>query len=168
MVIEKDREGLSKLKYLALDYSQQDFFVDNNGLIPKNLHYYRKSEEKLARLQRQLSHMVYNSNNYKKKQTEIARLHTKITNQRKDALHKLSTAIVNDYDVVIIEDIDLRGMGSALSLGKNLHDNGFGMFRTILSYKLEKKGSCLVKTDRWFPSSQLCHTCGYKYSDLSM
>ena len=168
MVIGKDKEGLSKLKYLALDYSQQDFFVDNNGLIPKNLHYYRKSEEKLARLQRQLSHMVYDSNNYKKKQAEIARLHTRIANQRKDALHKLSTAIVNEYDVVIVEDIDLRGMGSALSLGKNLHDNGFGMFRTFLAYKLEKKGSCLVKTDRWLPSSQLCHTCGYKYSDLSM
>lgn len=63
--------------------------------------------------------------------------------------------------MIAVEDIDLRAMGGALKLGKNLHDNGFGMFRTMLAYKLEQKGSCLVKVDRWFASTKTCSHCGH-------
>ena len=59
-------------------------------------------------------------------------------------------------------------MSEALTLGKNLHDNGFGMFRTQLSHKLERKGSVLIKIDRWYPSSKLCHVCGYKNTNLKL
>ena len=71
-----------------------------------------------------------------------------------------STLLVSEYDVVVVEDVDLRGMGGALTLGKNLHDNGFGLFRQMLSYKLRRKGSCLAKTDRWYQSSKTCCQCG--------
>ena len=70
------------------------------------------------------------------------------------------------YDVIVVEDIDLRAMGQALKLGKNLHDNGFGMFREMLAYKLERKGSFLIKTDRFYASSQICHCCGEKNSKI--
>ena len=72
------------------------------------------------------------------------------------------------YDVIVVEDLDLRGMGGALSLGKNLHDNGFGMFRNMLAYKLRRKGSCLVKVDRWFPSSKTCSCCGHVLDNLEL
>ena len=72
------------------------------------------------------------------------------------------------YDVIVVEDLDLRGMGGALSLGKNLHDNGFGMFRNMLAYKLRRKGSCLVKVDRWFPSSKTCSCCGHVLESLEL
>ena len=69
---------------------------------------------------------------------------------------------MRQYDVIVVEDIGLRAMGGALKLGKNLHDNGFGMFRDMLSYKLEKKGSVLVKVDRMYASTQTCSSCGHR------
>ena len=75
---------------------------------------------------------------------------------------------MSEYDVIVVEDLDLRGMGGALSLGKNLHDNGFGMFRQMLAYKLRRKGSCLVKVDRWFPSSKTCSCCGHILDSLGL
>lgn len=147
--------------FLGLDYSQQDFYVDNEGRKANYPKYYRKSEERLALLQRRLAHKEKDSRNYQKLLKQIRKLHTKIKNQRKDFLQKESTRLVKMYDVIVVEDLDLRGMGGALSLGKNLHDNGFGMFRQMLAYKLRRKGSCLVKVDRWFPSSKTCSSCGH-------
>jgi putative transposase len=160
-VLNDDKEVLDSLSYLGLDYSQDDFYVDNEGRKANYPHYYRKSEEKLAKLQHELSKMEKDSNNYKKQQNKIARLHKKIRNQRKDFVTKKAVSLAREYDVVIVEDINLRAMGECLKLGKNLHDNGFGMFRNVLSRKLEEKGSVLVKIDKWYPSTQTCHCCGY-------
>ncbi len=151
---------ISGLKILGLDYSQEHFYVDNNGETGDYPHFYRKSEAKLAKLQKELSRMKKGSSNYGKKLAQIKKLHAKIRNQRRDFLNKLSTKLVQKYDVIAVEDIDLRAMGQTLKLGKNLHDNGFGMFREMLSYKLEAKGSVLVKVDRMFPSTKRCNACG--------
>ena len=156
------------ITFLGLDYSQQDFYVDNEGRKANYPKYYRKSEERLALLQRRLSHKEKDSQNYRKLLKQIRKLHTKIKNQRKDFLQKESTRLVRAYDVIVVEDLDLRGMGGALSLGKNLHDNGFGMFRQMLAYKLRRKGSCLVKVDRWFPSSKTCSCCGHVLDSLGL
>lgn len=149
------------LTFLGLDYSQNDFYVDSDGKKANYPHYYRKSEEKLGKLQACLAKKQKGSSNHKKLQAKIQKLHTKIRNQRKDFLQQESTRLVRKYDVIAVEDIDLRAMGGALKLGKNLHDNGFGMFRTMLAYKLEQKGSCLVKVDRWFASTKTCSHCGH-------
>ena len=167
-VLNDDKEVLDSLSYLGLDYSQDDFYVDNEGRKANYPHYYRQSEEKLAKLQHELSKMEKDSNNYKKQQDKIARLHKKIRNQRKDFVTKKAVSLAREYDVVIVEDINLRAMGECLKLGKNLHDNGFGMFRNVLSRKLEEKGSVLVKIDKWYPSTQTCHCCGYVNKELTM
>ena len=156
------------ITFLGLDYSQQDFYVDNEGRKANYPKYYRKSEEKLALLQRRLSHKEKDGRNYQKLLGKIRKLHAKIRNQRKDFLQKESTRLVSGYDVIVVEDLDLRGLGGALSLGKNLHDNGFGMFREMLAYKLRRKGSCLVKVDRWFPSSKTCSCCGHVLDSLEL
>ena len=96
------------------------------------------------------------------------RLHAKIKHQRHDYLQKLSTELVSRYDVIVVEDINLRAIGGCLSLGKNLHDNGFGLFREMLAYKLWKKGSCLVRIDRMYPSSKTCSVCGVVKPDLKL
>lgn len=149
------------LTFLGLDYSQNDFYVDSDGKKANYPHYYRKSEEKLGKLQTRLAKKQKGSSNYKKLQAKIQKLHAKIKNQRNDFLQQESTKLVRKYDVIVVEDIDLRAIGGALKLGKNLHDNGFGMFRTMLAYKLEQKGSCLVKVDRWFASTKTCSHCGH-------
>ena len=158
-------EGLA---FLGLDYSQSDFYVDNEGRKANYPKYYRQSEERLARLQKSLARKEKDSLAYKKVLGQIQKLNTKIRNQRKDFLQKESTLLVSEYDAIVVEDIDLRGMGGALTLGKNLHDNGFGMFRQMLSYKLRRKGSCLVKIDRWYPSSKTCCRCGNVLETLDL
>ena len=158
--LNNDASVIDKLSFIGLDYSQPDFYVDSEGRKANAPHTYKKSEEKMARLQRELSRMQKGSNNYKKKQAEIRKVHTKIKNQRKDFVRKEAAYLASTYDVVVVEDINLRAMGGALSLGKNLHDNGFGMFRDILARLLEQKGSVLVKVDRFFPSTKTCSVCG--------
>ena len=156
-----DTSKLDRLTFLGLDYSQPDFYVDSAGRKANYPHWYRKSEGKVAKIQRKLSRMQKGSKNYENTLMRIRKLHTKIRNQRRDFLQKRSTELIRQYDVIVVEDINLRAMGGALTLGKNLHDNGFGMFRNMLSYKLERKGSVLVKVAWNYPSTKTCHTCGF-------
>ena len=127
-----------------------------------DIRWYRNLEDRIAREQRKLSHMIGGSNNYYDQLRKIGRLSEKVSNRRKDYLHKLSRSMADEFDAVVVEDIDLRAMSQALHFGKAVHDNGFGMFRTMLAYKLCRQGKVLVKVDRFYPSSQLCFVCGYK------
>ena len=155
-------------KILGLDYSQHDFYVDSNGKKANYPHYYRKSEEKLKKLQRELSRKQLKSNNWYRQRQRITTLQRHIANQRLDWLHQESRKIANEYDAVIVEDIDLQNMAQCLKLGKNVHDNGFGMFRIFLKYKLEEQGKQFIKIDKWFPSSKMCHCCGTIKEDLQL
>ena len=155
-------------RFLGLDYSQKDFYVDSEGRKANYPNYYRRSEQKLARLQKSICRKEKNGKNYQKTMKKMQKLHAKIKHQRHDYLQKLSTELVSRYDVIVVEDINLRAMGGYLSLGKNLHDNGFGFFREMLTYKLWKKGSCLVRIDRMYPSSKTCSVCGAVKPDLKL
>lgn len=151
---------------IGLDYSSPDFCVDSNGIHANYPRYYRQSEERLAREQRKLSRMEYGSANYMKQRLKVAKLHEKISNQRINFCHTLSTAIAKQYDAVFVEDINLRGMAGSLKLGKSTNDNGFGMFRNMLEYKLLEQGKIFAKVDRFFASSQICSVCGTKNPDV--
>ena len=155
-------------RFLGLDYSQKDFYVDSEGRKANYPNYYRRSEQKLARLQKSICRKEKDGKNYQKNMRKIQKLHAKIKHQRHDYLQKLSTELVSRYDVIVVEDINLRAMGGCLSLGKNLHDNSFGLFREMLVYKLWKKGSCLVRIDRMYPSSKTCSVCGAVKPDLKL
>ena len=161
-------EAADGLSFIGLDYSQEHFYVDSSGRRAEPPHSYRKSGEKLALLQKKLSRMGKGSSNYGKMKARIGKLHTKVKDQRRDFIMKEADRLSREYDVVCVEDIDLRAMGQALSLGRNLHDNGFGMFRTQLAHKLERKGSVLVKVDRSFASTKTCSCCGVKGLDIKL
>lgn len=160
---------LDKNKSLGLDYSSHDFYVDNQGRSPENLHhYYRDLQNKLAFHQRKLSHMVEGSNNYQKQKIIIARIHEKIANQRKDFIEKESTKLSQLYDIVCLEDINLQNISQSLKLGKSTLDNGFGMFRERLNRKMILEGKKVIKIDKWFPSSKMCRFCGCVNKDLKL
>lgn len=150
---------------VGLDFSMHDLFISSDGQIADYPRFYRKSLDKLAKEQRKLSHCKLRSKNYYKQKKKVAKIHEKITNQRKDFLHKLSREITNLYDVVCIEDLNMQGMSKSLHFGKSVHDNSWGSFTSMLKYKLEFEGKHLVKIDKWFASSQICHICGYKNTD---
>lgn len=160
---------LDKNKSLGLDYSSHDFYVDNQGRSPENLHhYYRDLQSKLAFHQRKLSHMIKGSNNYSKQKIVIARIHEMILNQRKDFIEKESVKLASLYDIICLEDIDLSNIAQSLQLGKSTLDNAFGMFRTRLEQKMMLQGKLVVKINKWFPSSKLCRFCGCINKDLKL
>lgn len=160
---------LDKERSIGIDYSSSDFYVDNQNKRPENYkHLYRLSESKLAKEQRKLSRMKLHSSNYNKQKIKVAKIHEKIANQRKNFIETLSTKISRNYDVVCVEDIDMKNISKSLNLGKSTMDNGFGIFRTRLQQKLEFLGKKMVKIDKWFPSSKMCRFCGVINSDLKL
>lgn len=153
---------------IGLDYSSPLFYVDHENRSPDKPRWFRESEAKLAHEQRMLSHMKYGSKNYIRQLRKIEVLQERIANQRKDFAHKESRRIANAYGAVCVEDLDLQAMAQSLNLGKSTNDNGFGMFREFLKYKLEEQGKHLIKVDKWYPSSKTCHYCGGYYKDLQL
>ena len=153
---------------IGLDYSSPLFYVDHENRSPDKPRWLRESEAKLAHEQRLLSHMKYGSKNYIRQLHKIEVLQEHIANQRKDFAHKESRRIANAYGSVCVEDLDLQAMAQSLNLGKSTNDNGFGMFREFLKYKLEEQGKHLIKVDKWYPSSKTCHYCGGYYKDLQL
>jgi putative transposase len=153
---------------IGLDFSMTELYVDSNGNEAQYNRYYRRSLDKLKKMSRTLSNMRKFSKNWYKQKHKIAVLHEKIANQRKDFLHKQSRQIANAYDLVGVEDLNMKAMSQALNFGKSVADNSFGTFRTLLKYKLEEQGKYFVVIDKWFPSSKLCHKCGFKNDDLTL
>ena len=158
---------------IGLDYASDGLYVDSNGNVGMNHKYYRESQDKLAKAQRKLSRMQGSrkgekkSNNYWKQLRKINKIHRHIVNQRLDNLHKISTEIANQYDVVCVESLDMRSMSNkGFGNGKATLDNGYGMFLNMLEYKLADRGKYLVKVDKWFPSSQTCHHCGALHPEM--
>lgn len=151
---------------IGLDYASDGLYVDNNGNVGTNHKYYRESYDKLAKAQRKLSRMQGSkkqeakSNNYLKQLRKVNKIHRHIANQRLDHLHKISTEIANQYDVVCVESLNMKSMSNkGFGNGKATLDNGYGMFLSMLEYKLSDRNKYLIKVDKWFPSSQICHCC---------
>ena len=162
-----------KTNAIGLDYASDGLYVDNNGNVGTNHKYYRESHDKLAKEQRRLSRMQGSkkgeekSNNYIKQLRKVNKIHRHIANQRLDNLHKISTEIANQYDVVCVESLNMRSMANhGFGNGKATLDNGYGMFLSMLEYKLSDRNKYLVKVDKWFPSSQICHCCGMLHPEM--
>lgn len=165
-------------KAIGLDYKSDGLYCDSNGNIASRHKFYRKTQTKLAKAQRKLSRKMGNkkgetrSNNFLKQQKHVNKIHRHIANQRNDFLHKRSTEIANRYDVVAVEDLNMRSLSNkGFGNGKATMDNGYGTFLNMLEYKMNRKGKYFVKVDRFYASSQTCHVCGCvdpKVKDLSI
>ena len=155
-------------KFIGIDFAMRGMCVFSTGKRAEYPMFYRNTEKKLAREQRKLSRCQKGSQNYKKQKKRVALCHEKIRNQRKDFQHKLSASLAESFDAVCVEDLNLKGMAGGLHLGKGVHDNGYGLFLSMLEYKLEERGKYLIKVDRYFASSKICSVCGKKKEELSL
>ena len=159
---------VSKEKVIGLDYSMKDLYVSSNGETANHQHCYRKSEKKLAKLGKEVSRKVQGSKNRDKARVKLAREYEHTANLRTDCLHKMSFRLANEYDAIIIEDLNMQGMSQALRFGKSVMDNAWGKFTHMLDYKLEERGKQLIRIDKWHPSSKLCSACGIRKENLSL
>lgn len=154
---------------VGLDFSMNGLFVDSEtGKKANYPRFYRQALEKLAKEQRILSRRKKGSARWHKQRLKVAKLHERIANQRKDFLHKVSHKLAKVYDCVVIEDLNMKGMSQALHFDKSVADNAWGMFTTLLQYKLENQGKRFIKIDKWFPSSKTCSCCGEVKESLSL
>ena len=156
-------------KSIGFDYKSDGLYMDSDGHCADMPKYFRQSQKKLAKAQKALSRKQGSkkgepkSANWKKAQHRVNQIYRHTANQRQDYLHKLSTEIANQYDVVCIEDLNMKAMSNkGFGNGKATMDNGWGIFTRLLEYKLQERGKSLVRIDRWYPSSQNCHICGHR------
>ena len=154
---------------LGIDYSSSSLYIDSEGNKANYPKYYRNNQRRLRLLQQKFSRQQKGGKNREKTLQRIRVLHERISSQRKDFLHKLSTSITKKFGIICVEDINMQNMSKGLHLGKSTYDNGFGMFRTMLSYKQERiLYHELILANKWFPSSKRCSYCGHVKSELTL
>lgn len=153
---------------IGLDYSSPHFYVDSEGNKADMPHFYRKAQEYLAREQRRLSRMVKGSSNYHKQKIKVALAHEKIRNCRTDWQQKDSTRLANEYDLVAVESNNYEDMAHGPYLAKATYDNGFGLFRKMLAYKMAERGKKFITITKWYPSTKTCRFCGHIKPDVKL
>ena len=144
---------------IGIDVGLNKYAVLSNGLEYENPRFLRKKEKQLKKAQQELSKKKRGSANFVKQVQRVRRLHGKVTNQRRDFLHKLSHNLSKDYSVIVVENLNIRNMVRNRKLSKSISDAGWGMFRNMMTYKCENNGGLLIKVEPKY-TSQDCSCCG--------
>ena len=169
ILIDYDIKQKDKLDtVIGLDLGIKDFIVDSNENRYENKHFYKNKENKLKKLQKQLSKKQKESNNRNKLRIKLSKVHEKIKNQRQNYLHQITSKLVNENQIICIEDLNVKGMMSNHKLAKSIQELSLYEFRRQLEYKCRWHGRQLIIIDRFYPSSKTCHNCGYIYKDLKL
>jgi len=166
LVEEGIEELLKNNSAVGFDLGLEDFLITSDGVIVENPRTLNKYERKLVKLQRQLAKKQKGSNRYKKQALKIAKLHEKIRNTRTDFLHKLSSQIIKENQLIISEDLNVKGMVQNKHLAKSISDVSWSDFCRILEYKANWYGRVYHKINRFYASSQICSNCGYKNEEV--
>lgn len=155
-------------KQVGIDLGLKDFVITSEGTKFKNNRYTKKYAKQLKKAQQHLSRKQKGSNGFEKQKLKVAKIHEKIASCRLDTLHKVSHKLVNEFDVIVCEDLNVKGMVKNHKLSKHIADASWGNFVTLLQYKCDWYGKELVKVNRFYPSSKTCGDCGWINQDLKL
>lgn len=152
----------------GIDLGLKDLAITSDGIKFKNNRYTKKYERDLAKAQKHLSRKQKGSNSFERQRRKVAKIHEKISNTRQDVLHKVSHQLVSDYDLIALEDLNVKGMMSNRKLSKHIADTSWGTFVRFLEYKADWNDKQVVKINRFYPSSKTCNVCGWINQDLNL
>lgn len=169
LVVETQPAPLPKTgESVGIDFGVARLATLSNGERVSNPKHGAKWQRRLAFYQKRLARAKKGSKRREKVKRHVARIHEKIANSRSDTLHKLSTDLVTRFDVICVEDLNLRGMVKNHNLARSLHDASIGTAIRMIEEKAARYGKTVVKIDRWFPSSKTCSDCGYIVEKLPL
>ena len=155
-------------KQVGIDLGVKDFVITSDGVAFENKHFFKSSERKIVRLQRQLSRKVKGSNNRDKQRIRLARTLERLTDKKENYIHSVVNEILKSYDVMFMEDLNVQGMMKNHRIAKAIQEIGFYRFKSILQNKALVYDKQVVLIDRFYPSSKTCSCCGYKKKDLKL
>ena len=155
-------------KQVGIDLGIKDFVITSDNKKFKNNRYTKKYAKKLKKAQQHLSRKQKGSNGFEKQKLKVAKINEKIASCRLDTLHKVSIELVRNYDLISVEDLNVKGMIKNHKLSKHIADASWGNFVTLLQYKCDWYGKQLIKVNRFFPSSKCCSECGWINQELNL
>lgn len=153
---------------VGIDLGVKDFVITSDGEIFENKHFFKKQENKIKKLQRQLSRKVKGSNNREKARIKLAKVYERLVNQRENYIHSVVNELLKYYDTIYMEDLNVSGMLKNHKLAKAIQEVGFHKFKEILQNKALMNDKQVVFINRFYPSSKTCSCCGYKNKDLKL
>ena len=172
ILIELPNEEVVKFKLtnenVGIDLGVKDFVITSDGEVFENKHFYKLQENKINKLQRQLSKKQKGSNNRNKARIKLTKAFEKLTNQKENYIHSVVNKLLKYYDIIFMEDLNVKGMLKNHKLAKAIQEVGFYRFKLILTDKAFNNGKQVIFIDRFYPSSKICSVCGYKKSDLKL
>jgi putative transposase len=154
-------------KICGIDWGTKDFAVTSDGVEFENHRHLKTYERQLKRAQH-LARKEKGSNSRNKQRLKVARIYEKVRNTRTDLLHRVSAQITNAYDVICVEDLNIKGMLRNRKLAKHISDASWGLFVRLLEYKADWNNKRVVKINRFYPSSKICYECGWIHQDLEL
>ncbi len=169
ILVDEEIEPLPPIeRTVGIDLGLMHTVIPSQGEPVDNPRYFEHDERRLAKAQRELARKRKGSKNREKARLKVARIHARIADRRRDWLHKLTTRLIRENQVVCAESLAVKNMVRNRALAKAIHDAGWGELIRQLSYKARWYGRTLAEIDQWFPSSKLCHACGHRMDRMPL